>query len=279
MIAWAQGKLEEAGAHLEAALELARPTSRAIVLAGLNMQVSLALSRGQLDRVVDLGEEAMTLSRETGELWVRGWLLNSLSQAHWQRGESHLAEELAREAVATKHALHDEAGLAILVESLAMMAVERATAERGAILLGWAEHLRESVVAPVFRAYQSQHESSVSSACKQLGDAAYRSAFECGTAMTVDEGVAFAVEGKTPAKPPQRPITRSTTVLTRREQEIATLVAEGLSNKQIAAKLVVSERTAEYHILNILNKLGFNSRTQIASWAAMHQPVALTPKS
>ena len=48
---------------------------------------------------------------------------------------------------------------------------------------------------------------------------------------------------------------------------IAALVAQGLSNKQIAAKLVVSERTAESHILNILNKLGFNSRTQIASWA------------
>jgi len=64
---------------------------------------------------------------------------------------------------------------------------------------------------------------------------------------------------------------------TRREQEIAALVAQGLSNKQIA-KLVVSERTAEYHILNILNKLGFNSRTQIASWAATHQRVALTPK-
>ena len=48
---------------------------------------------------------------------------------------------------------------------------------------------------------------------------------------------------------------------------IAALVAQGLSNKEIAAKLVVSERTAESHILNILNKLGFNSRTQIASWA------------
>ena len=278
VIAWAQGKLEEAGAHLEAALELARPTSRAIVLAALNMQVSLALSRGQLDRVVDLGEEAMTLSRETGELWVRGWLLNSLSQAHWQQGESHLAEELAREAVATKHALHDEVGLAILVESLAMMAVERGAAERAAILLGCAEHLRESVVTPVFGPYQAQHETSVSSARQQLGDAAYRSAFERGKTMTVDEGVAYARGQKEPTKPLPARDAKSPTLLTRREQEIATLVAEGLSNKQIAAKLVVSERTAEYHILNILNKLGFNSRTQIASWATAHHPVGAMPR-
>ncbi|TMB41456.1 MAG: response regulator transcription factor [Chloroflexi bacterium] len=54
--------------------------------------------------------------------------------------------------------------------------------------------------------------------------------------------------------------------LTRREEEIAALVAQG-TNKQIAAKLVVSERTAENYVLNILNKLGFNGRTEIASWA------------
>ncbi len=85
--------------------------------------------------------------------------------------------------------------------------------------------------------------------------------------MTIDEAVDFAVNEKMPVKPSAPVITKSTTRLTVREQEIAALIAQGLSNKQIAAKLVVSERTAESHILNILNKLGFNSRTQIASWA------------
>jgi non-specific serine/threonine protein kinase len=55
-------------------------------------------------------------------------------------------------------------------------------------------------------------------------------------------------------------------VLTRRERQVADLVAQGLSNKDIAAKLVIAQRTAESHVENILTKLGFTSRTQIAAW-------------
>lgn len=55
--------------------------------------------------------------------------------------------------------------------------------------------------------------------------------------------------------------------LSTREQEVAALVASGLSNREIAESLYISERTAESHIQSILNKLGFHSRTQIATWA------------
>jgi class 3 adenylate cyclase/DNA-binding CsgD family transcriptional regulator/tetratricopeptide (TPR) repeat protein len=55
--------------------------------------------------------------------------------------------------------------------------------------------------------------------------------------------------------------------LTRREQEVAALVAEGLSNRQIAEHLFVSERTAEAHLQHIFTKLGFSSRSQVAAWA------------
>ncbi len=56
--------------------------------------------------------------------------------------------------------------------------------------------------------------------------------------------------------------------LTSREQEIAELVAQGMSNKQIAARLVIAQRTAEGHVEHILTKLGFTSRSQIAGWVA-----------
>jgi DNA-binding NarL/FixJ family response regulator len=55
--------------------------------------------------------------------------------------------------------------------------------------------------------------------------------------------------------------------LTAREREIAVLIAQARSNREIADELVISEKTAERHIANILHKLGFNSRTQIAVWA------------
>jgi DNA-binding NarL/FixJ family response regulator len=57
-------------------------------------------------------------------------------------------------------------------------------------------------------------------------------------------------------------------VLGQREAEVARLVADGLSNKEIGGRSFISERTVESHVRNTLNKLGFNSRAQIAGWIA-----------
>ena len=65
--------------------------------------------------------------------------------------------------------------------------------------------------------------------------------------------------------------------LTRREREVAALLAAGLSNRLVAQRLVLSERTVEDHVSNILGKLGFTSRAHIAAWAVEHgliRPVA-----
>ncbi len=62
------------------------------------------------------------------------------------------------------------------------------------------------------------------------------------------------------APPPDAP-------LTKRELEIAGLVAEGLSNREIAERLIIAKRTADSHVEHILAKLGFTSRAQIAAWA------------
>ena len=66
--------------------------------------------------------------------------------------------------------------------------------------------------------------------------------------------------------------TRPAGGLSRREEEVAGLVARGLSNREIADTLVIGERTVESHVQNILNKLGFRTRTQIAAWAVAKRP-------
>ncbi len=95
--------------------------------------------------------------------------------------------------------------------------------------------------------------------------------------MTIDEGVAFALGGtqrpkRAPAvKPEPRP------ALTGRQLEIARLIAHDLTDKQIAARLFLSERTVETHVTNMLNKLGLNSRVQIIRWVTdPNEPVSTT---
>jgi DNA-binding NarL/FixJ family response regulator len=60
--------------------------------------------------------------------------------------------------------------------------------------------------------------------------------------------------------------------LGKREADVARLVADGLTNKQIGTRLFISERTVDSHVRSILNKLGFNSRAQIAAWMASPNP-------
>jgi DNA-binding CsgD family transcriptional regulator len=85
-----------------------------------------------------------------------------------------------------------------------------------------------------------------------------------------DLGLIFPVDAPAATAAP----TRTRTQLTAREREVAALVATGLSNKEIAEKLVISERTAEGHVERILGKLEFRSRAQIASWQAGGDPTA-----
>ncbi len=75
--------------------------------------------------------------------------------------------------------------------------------------------------------------------------------------------VDFAVADRLPEAAPTE---RAASDLTPREQEVAELVAQGLTNKAIAEKLVISQRTVQGHVEHVLAKLGFNSRTQIAAW-------------
>jgi DNA-binding CsgD family transcriptional regulator len=76
--------------------------------------------------------------------------------------------------------------------------------------------------------------------------------------------------GDAPVLPTGLPVRtrRQSSPLTRREQEVAVLVARGLTNKQIADALVIAEGTAGIHVDHILSKLGFHSRTQVAVWVA-----------
>jgi DNA-binding CsgD family transcriptional regulator len=199
---------------------------------------------------------------------VRGFVLNFLAQAEWSGGDRRRGEALAREAATCKHAIDDRLGLTMALETLAGMAADAGEHERAASLLGSAERVRMESSLTVMQPFRPEHERLVSTAVQGIGQAAFEAAFHRGRVATIDEGVAFAVEDKQPPRPAPAARPQPHAVLTRRQLEIARLVADDLSNKQIAARLFLSERTVETHIANSLNKLGLTSRVQLGRWVA-----------
>jgi predicted ATPase/DNA-binding CsgD family transcriptional regulator len=266
---WLDGDLAGASEQIESALSLARLMHlHHVELNALDALCSLMVARGELDRAVDVGQQGLAMSKDRGELWMRGYLLTYLAQATWRRGNRRHAETLAREAATCKAMIDDRHGLANVLETLAWMAAESGRHRPAATLLGCAEQVRGQSAVTLMDLYRPQHDRSVTAIVHAIGEKAFDSAFARGRAMTIDEGVAFAVADEQAPKPAPSVKAASDTELTRRQLEIAGLIAEDLTNRQIAARLFLSERTVETHITNMLNKLGLNSRVQLSRWLA-----------
>jgi len=151
------------------------------------------------------------------------------------------------------------------LEGLAWIASAEGEVVRAARLLGAAEALRRRIGAGHEPQYRADHARAVDQARAMLGEAGFASALAAGQGMSVEEAIAYATAGAT-AQEAQPDEARGLLAasLTPREQEVARIVARGLSNREIADALVISERTAANHIEHILRKLGFRTRAQIA---------------
>jgi non-specific serine/threonine protein kinase len=152
------------------------------------------------------------------------------------------------------------------VEGLAVVA-SRTDAEKATRLFGGADGLRRALGALRDAVEQGPYEAQVRELRAVLGKRRFQTVWNEGCRMGMSE-LADAAHEVAQAGQPAPP--RGSMPLTRREQEVAALVARGLSNRQIAGALGVTERTAVSHIEHIMNKLSVNSRAQIAVWAVRH---------
>jgi DNA-binding NarL/FixJ family response regulator len=162
-------------------------------------------------------------------------------------------------------ALGDTFGMAIALDIATTIAATGGDHQRVARLLGAAQRMRQVVGRYVPRTYDfgRHHHAAAKGARHALGDTAFEAVFTHGANLTVDQAVSYALRQDQTTAP--EPADRSGP-LTRREREVAELIAQGLTNQQIAVRLVVSRRTAESHVEKILRKLGFTTRTQVATW-------------
>jgi len=227
----------------------------------------VSMMRGDHARAFDLYQRSIDLCREGGDRFIQSWMLQGQAleagaMADWSRAGGIWAETLR-----LSRAVDNKVGAGQAVEGLAWVESSAGRQERAAQLLGGAQSLREAIPATLQPNLVPYHDRCVADVRSALGDRRFDRLYRDGARMRTEQLVSFALEEKEP-EARRAPSKRYAGALTPREGEIAGLVAQGLSNKEIASKLVISQRTAETHVEHILTKLGFTSRAQIASWVA-----------
>lgn len=236
------------------------PRISALILLGWAHEVN-----GEADRAIRCYREVLSATEPLGEVLHRAAALRGLGVAAWQQGEPERARQLLEDALRVNSGLNSTMITVFCLEALAWTVDLSTDAERASVLMGAAQGLWPggSRVTTVFHNMAHFHEDRERRARSSLGDRRFDTAHQRGQAMNMDTAVAFALGEKTTDRVAgSGPVAR----LTKRERQVAELIARGFSNKQIAAKLVVSQRTAQSHVEHILTKLGFTSRAQIAAW-------------
>jgi non-specific serine/threonine protein kinase len=233
-----------------------------VMLAHIELAIA-AVFLGDLDRAAALCEEGRALGEAHGEQWAHAYAIYVLALVALLREEPRQATAYGRQALRIKRMFNDLLGMVLALEVLAWSA---ASAERAAVLLGAASHIWPSVGYPMFgsRYFGAPHRECERKARRALGDREFEAAFRRGMGLSVEDAVAYAL-GEAPSTSELDP--SWVPQLTPREQQVAELIAEGLSNREIAGRLVISQRTVESHVDHVLHKFGFTSRAQVVAWA------------
>ena len=226
-----------------------------------------AFFEGDLDTAQAASSDGAQLSREAGDLYYLQSMLMSLGQVSMLTGDVAASKPRFAEALRIARQIDDRITQYVLLSLLSWHAAVSNHPRLAAQLLGAAEAIGSGAGAGIAGPALPHLAHAKEAAVSALGASKFDSAFEAGRRISREAALRLALsESEEIDADPSDQL--ATGPLAKREVEVARLVAEGLTNKQIGTRLFISERTVATHVRNILNKLGFGSRAQVASWMA-----------
>jgi non-specific serine/threonine protein kinase len=259
----ARSLMEESAALF---LESGNAWGRGCVLVNLQGLVRKA----EPERASAMLEESVRILRDVGDKLCAASAINALAKEAQRAGDQARAAALFRESLIYSQELWSRVGVAQSLEGLAAATAHSAPLH-AARLLGAAEVIRQKAGSAIPSAVQEARSQVRATIQHATGEEASAAAWSAGRRLTFEQAIAVALAGGTAARG------GGPSVLTRREEEVAGLIAQGLTNREIASTLGITEKTAENHVLHIMNKLGVRSRAQIAVWAAPRHLHPATP--
>ncbi|HYW23832.1 MAG TPA: LuxR C-terminal-related transcriptional regulator [Terriglobales bacterium] len=259
------GRTAPAFAAVHRSAQIAREVGDMTVMGDCLVLVGqLALVEGRIDEAERLLRESVGVFSRAGDVHREALSLLALGRLHLQQARLDEAEAAMLMSLRQLREFALARPAVPMLESLAAVAADRGDHLRAARLAGAADGLLERMgarpphAAPMRSALSTRWQAS-------LGAPGGDVAFAEGRQMELRQAFAFALRESRPAAPPRR-LDGAGPVLTRRQLEVARLVAKAQSNREIASRLGLSERTVEGHVEQICNRLGFNSRVQIGVW-------------
>jgi non-specific serine/threonine protein kinase len=186
-------------------------------------------------------------------------------------GDLHGAREALAQGAPTIADIGDRFAIPVGLSALAGLAAQEGRPRAALMLAGAATAYEEVNQTYRPQKVRAKLDAWLVAARATVGNAA-PTLFDQGRGLRLDQAIALGLDDNPEAPGRAGPLAG----LTRREREIATLVATGLTNREIAGKLYLSVRTIEVHVDHVLTKLGFRTRTQLAAW--MHEQ-GLAPRS
>jgi len=268
-VAFEQGDHPSAEALLEEARELGHQIGDTTIVAMFDIALgSVAHELGDIARARRLTEQGVALLEPGHDRRGLAIALANLGNITTTQREFGVAYQHLARSLRICQDMAEPGSTAFVLDRFAILASAQGQPGRAFRLAGAAAALRDQAALPLPAPIQRRVDQKLEPARRALGRVA-DAALSAGRSLTYDDAIAEAL-----ASAPIRPINREADegmALSRREREVAALIARGCTNGQIAAELVIGQGTVATHVSHILAKLGLVSRSQVAVWVAQHR--------